>query len=236
MEREKDGEVVREGSAKGVGRRQTVVGVVREDRDRKVKDGGVERGTGDVEAVQAGSDRERTVSLLEDAEKRVLVVGGLSDSKVLPEGGELVDERKRSNRRMGRGRVRRSVDELEVATAKGRKSARDGAHTLKESTLQPNLIRARGKVAVEKQEGLVDGGDGVVATTLDVTPTVSGKRNVRRGEETKARRSVNNKSASHAALKVVEGNLAVRERRANDIALGDEVDKGPKDKVLPAVA
>ena len=97
---------------------------------------------------------------------------------------------------------------------------------------------------------MVSGRDGVVATTLDVTPTVSGKRNVRRGEETKARRSVNNKSASHAALKVVEGNLAVRERResmlfisgkvslleANDIALGDEVDKGPKDKVLPAVA
>ena len=96
----------------------------------------------------------------------------------------------------------------------------------------------------------MSGRDGVVPTTLDVTPTVSGKRNVRRGVETKARRSVNDKSASHAALKVVEGNLAVRERResmlfisgkvslleANDIALGDEVDKGPEDKVLPAVA
>ena len=250
MERKKDREVIREGSARGAGRRRTVVGVVREDRDRKVKDGGVEGGTGDVEAVQAGSDRERTVSLLEDAENRVLVGGGLSDSKVLPEGGELVDERKRSNRRMGRGRVRRSVDEVEVATAKGRKSARDGAHTLKESTLQPNLIRARGEVAVEKKEGLVGGGDGVVATALDVTPTVSGERNVGRGEVTKARGCVNNKSASHAALKVVEGNFAVRERReskpfipgkvrlleANDITLGDEVSQGPKDEVLPAVA
>ena len=135
MEREKDREVVRERSAKGVRRRKTVVGVVREDRDRKVKDGGVEGGTGDVEAVQAGSDRERTVNILEDTEKRVLVMGGLSDPKVLPKGGELVDEGKRSNRRMGRGRVRRSVDEVEVATAKGRKSARDGAHTLKECTL-----------------------------------------------------------------------------------------------------
>ena len=94
------------------------------------------------------------------------------------------------------------------------------------------------------------GRDGVVATTLDVAPTVSGKRNVRRGEVAKARGCVNNKSASHAALKVVEGDLTVRERResmlfisgkvslleANDIALGDEVDKGPEDKVLPAVA
>ena len=44
--REKDRKVVRERSAKGVGRRKTVVGVVREDRDRKVKDGRVERGTG----------------------------------------------------------------------------------------------------------------------------------------------------------------------------------------------
>ena len=138
----------------------------------------------------------------------------------------------------------------EVATAKGRESARDGTHTLKESTLHFDLIRARGEVAVEKQEGLVDGRDGVVPTTLDVTPTVSGKRDVRRGEETKARRCVNDKSASHAALKVVEGDLTVRKRResmlfisgkvslleANDIALGDEVDKGPEDKVLPAVA
>ena len=135
MEREKDGEVVREGSAKGVRRRKTVVGVVREDRDRKVKDGRVERGTVNVKPVQPGSDRERTVNILEDTEKRVLVMGGLSDSKVLPKGGELVDEGKRCNRRMSRGRVRRSVDEVEVATAKGRESARDGAHTLKESTL-----------------------------------------------------------------------------------------------------
>ena len=89
------------------------------------------------------------------------------------------------------------------------------------------------------------GGDGVVATTLDVAPTVSG-----RGEVAKTRGSVNDECASHAALKVVEGDLAVRERResmlfisgkvslleANDIALGDEVDEGPEDKVLPAVA
>ena len=54
---------------------------------------------------------------------------------MLPEGGELVDERERINRRMGKKRVRRSVDEVEVATAKGRKSARDGAHTLKKSAL-----------------------------------------------------------------------------------------------------
>ena len=107
MEREKDREVVRERSAKGVRRRKTVVGVVREDRDRKVKDGGVEKGTGDVEAVQAGSDRERTVDILEDAEERVFVMWGLSDSKVLPKRGELVDEGKRCNRRMSRGRVRR---------------------------------------------------------------------------------------------------------------------------------
>ena len=94
------------------------------------------------------------------------------------------------------------------------------------------------------------GRDGVVATTLDVAPTVSGERNVRRGEVTKARGCVNDKSASHAALKVVDGNLAVRERReskpfipgkvrlleANDIALGDKVSQGPKDEVLPAVA
>ena len=106
MERKKNREVVRERSAKEVGRRKTV-GVVREDRDRKVKDGRVERGTGDVEAVQAGGDRERTVNILEDTEKRVFVMGGLSDPKVFPKGGELVDERERSNRRMGRGRVRR---------------------------------------------------------------------------------------------------------------------------------
>ena len=112
MEREKDGEVIREGSAKEVRRRKTVVGVVREDRDRKVKDRGVERGTGNVKPVQAGSDRERTVNILEDAEKRVLVMRSLSDPKVLPEGGEPVDERERSNRRMGRERVRRSVDEV----------------------------------------------------------------------------------------------------------------------------
>ena len=97
--------------------------------------GGVERGTGDVEAVQTGGDRERTVNILEDTEKRVFVMGGLSDPKVFPKGGELVDEGERSNRRIGRGRVRKSVDEVEVATAKGRESARDGAHTLKESTL-----------------------------------------------------------------------------------------------------
>ena len=107
MEREKDREVVRERSAKGVRGRKTVTGVVREDRDRKVKDGEVERGTGDVKPVQAGSDRERTVDILEDVEKRVFVMWGLSDPKVLPEGGELVDERERSNRRVGRGRVRR---------------------------------------------------------------------------------------------------------------------------------
>ena len=114
MEREKDREVIREGSARGVGRRRTVVGVVREDRDRKVKDGGVEGGTGDVEAVQAGSDRERTVNIFEDAEKRVLVMKQSSDPKVLSEGGELVDKREKSNRRIGRGRVRRSVDEVAV--------------------------------------------------------------------------------------------------------------------------
>ena len=87
--------------------RKTVIGVVREARDSKVKEGGVERGTGDVEAVQAGSDGERTLNILENAEKRVLVMRGLSDPKVLPEGGELVDERERSNRRVGRGRFRR---------------------------------------------------------------------------------------------------------------------------------
>ena len=135
MEREKDGEVVREGSAKGVRRRKTVVGVVREDRDSKVKDGRVEGGTGNVKPVQPGSDRERTVNILEDTEKRVLVMGGLSDPKVLPKGGELVDEGERCNRRMGKRRVRKSVDEVEVATTKGRESTRDGAHTLKESTL-----------------------------------------------------------------------------------------------------
>ena len=95
----------------------------------------MERGTGDVEAVQTGGDRERTVNILEDTEKRVLVMGGLSDPKVLLEGGELVDEGERSNRRMGRGKVRRSVDEDKVATTKGRESARDGAHTLKKRTL-----------------------------------------------------------------------------------------------------
>ena len=107
MEREKDGEVVRRGSAKGVKKRETVVGVVWEDRDSKVKDGRVERGTGNVKPVQTGSDRERTVNILEDTEKRVFIMWGLSDSKVLPEGGELVDEGKRCNRRMSRGRVRR---------------------------------------------------------------------------------------------------------------------------------
>ena len=81
--------------------------MVREDRDSKVEEGRVERGTVDVEAVQAGSDRERTVDIREDAEERVFVMWGLSDPKVLPEGGELVDERERRNRRMGRGRVRR---------------------------------------------------------------------------------------------------------------------------------
>ena len=89
MEREKDRKVVRERSAKGVRRRKTVVGVVWEDRDRKVKDGRVERGTGDVEAVQTGGDRERTVNILEDTEKRVFVMGCLSDRKVLSKGGEL---------------------------------------------------------------------------------------------------------------------------------------------------
>ena len=152
------------------------IGVVREDRDSKVKERRVERGTGDVEAVQPGSDRERTVNILEDTEKRVFVMGGLSDPKVLPEGGELVDVEEKSNGRMCRGRVRRSVDEVEVATAKGRESARDGAHTLKESTLQLDLVGARGEVAVEELKGLMGDGDGVVATTLDVTPTVSGKR------------------------------------------------------------
>ena len=77
MEGEKDRKVVREKSARGARRRETVVGVVWEDRDGKVKDGRVERGTGDVEAVQTGGDRERTVNIFEDTEKRVFVWGAL---------------------------------------------------------------------------------------------------------------------------------------------------------------
>ena len=58
--------MVRERSAKGARRRETVVGVVWEDRDGKVKDGRVERGSRDVEAFQSGSDGEQTVNIFEN--------------------------------------------------------------------------------------------------------------------------------------------------------------------------
>ena len=92
--------------------------------------------------------------------------------------------------------------------------------------------------------------DRVVVPTLDVAPTVSGKRDVCWVVVTEERWCVNNESASHSHFKTIEGDFATRERgespfffsgevsllKTDDVTLGDKIGKGLENAVFPTSA